>query len=67
MKTQERLKLVQELLVAYDNDMNYGVSSVSIEKLKVLKRSFEDELRFEQYMQEVFGKDFDNDFEDWLY
>lgn len=64
MKTQERLKLVQELLVAYDNDMNYGVSSVSIEKLKVLKRSFEDELRFEQYMQEVFGKDFDNDFED---
>ena len=67
MKTQERLKLVQELLVKYDNDMNYGVSSVSIEKLKVLKRSFEDELRFEQYMQEVFGKDFDNDFEDWLY
>lgn len=64
MKTQERLKLVQELLVEYDNDMNYGVSSVSIEKLKVLKRSFEDELRFEQYMQEVFGKDFDNDFED---
>lgn len=64
MKTQERLKLVQDLLVEYDNDMNYGVSSVSIEKLKVLKRSFEDELRFEQYMQEVFGKDFDNDFED---
>lgn len=63
MKTQERLKLVQELLVEYDNDMNYGVSSVSIEKLKVLKRSFEDELRFEQYMQEVFGKDTNNDFE----
>lgn len=67
MKTQERLKLVQELLVEYDNGMNYGVSLVSIEKLKVLKRIFEDELRLEQYIQEVFGKDFDNDFEDWLY
>lgn len=64
MKTQERLKLVQELLVEYDNGMNYGVSLVSIEKLKVLKRIFEDELRLEQYIQEVFGKDFDNDFED---
>lgn len=66
MKTQERLKLVEELLyeVELDNDMNYGVSSISIEKLKILKRSFEDELRFEQYMQEVFGKGFDNDFED---
>lgn len=64
MKTQERLKLVEELLVEFDNDLNYGVSSVSIEKLQVLKRSFEDEIRFEQYIQEVFGKDTEHDFED---
>ena len=63
MKTKERLKLVQELLEEYDNDTNYGVSSISILKLIALKQSFEDELKFDEYMEKQFGKDLEYDTE----